>query len=147
MRRSIGFGVTHLVVWLGACAPQDAVVSSNQARFDDYPKVLFSAVESVCSDPADTFSRPAQDMVECRSFLGPEATAAIIFRYDGTIDDLPQLVMSFRAREDTPGYLVDYDAYLRVPQKSGATLKVVQQSPTISRHINAVMRRAGGVPQ
>lgn len=135
------------LVALAACQPQDVDGPSQRARFADYPDLLFSALESVCSEPSDTFSRPVRDTVECRSYLAPDATAAIIVRYDGRLDALPQLVMQFRARADAPGYLVDYDTYLSVPQKTGAPLRVVQQSPTIAQRLEQVMRRAGGVPE
>lgn len=134
------------VVVLG-CETQDMVASNAKARFASYPDSLIAALESACAGPAQIFLRPTPDSIECREYLPPEPTAAIILTYDGVTNDLPQLVIRFQTQKDTPGYLVENDVYLNVPQKSGAPLRVRQQDPRLSRVVNALYQRSGGVPE
>lgn len=143
-----------VLVVLGACATQDVAAGSGKARFTEYPETLFAAIESACTDPAQSFSRStatqAPDMVECREYLPPEPTAAIILKYDGTPRDLPQLVIRFSTQPDGPGstqYLVENDVFLNVPQKTGRPLQVRQIDPRMRRTLDALYLRAGGVPE
>ena len=136
-----------LVLSLGACATQDVAPPSGKARFNAYPDALYAAFESACSGPAQTFSRPEAGVVECREFLPPEPTAAIILNFDGTPEKLPQLVIRFRTRKDDPGYLVENDVYLNVPQKSGGPIEVRQNDSRLLRRLDTLYRRAGGVPE
>lgn len=136
-----------LGVVLSACATQDVVVSSGKARFAEYPDSLIEALEATCARPAQTFARPDRDSVECREFLPPEPTAAIILTYDGTPQDLPQLVIRFQTRADAPGYLVENDVFLRVPQKKGPALRVRQSDAGLNRMLDELYTRAGGVPE
>lgn len=136
-----------LAVVLTGCETQDMVASNAKARFASYPDSLVAALESACEGPAQTFLRPTQDSIECREYLPPEPTAAIILSYDGITTDLPQLVIRFQTRKDAPGFLVENDVYLNVPQKSGAPLHVRQQDPRLNRVVNALYRRSGGVPE
>jgi hypothetical protein len=135
------------LVFLGACATQTMAVSSGTARFTEYPDSLFQAVESACDGPAKTFSRPSADLVECREFLPPEPTAAIILKFDGTPQNLPQLVIRFRTHAEGPGYLVENDIFLNVPQKSGDSLQVRQQDARLSHTLDALYQRSGGIPE
>lgn len=128
------------------CAPQDMVARTDQARFATYPTTLFAAVESACKDPAETFVRAGRDVVQCRILLPPEPTAAILLRYDGIPEDLPQLVIEFSATRDGTGYLVANQTYLSVPQKSGAPLRVSRPDAQLSRMIDALYTKAGGTP-
>jgi hypothetical protein len=136
-----------ILVVLGACATQSVTVSSGKARFTDYPDSLVMAVKFACDGPAKTFSRPNANLMECREFLPPEPTAAIILRFDGTPEDLPQLVIQFRTHADSPGFIVENDVFLSVPQKTGVPLKVFQRDARISRTLDALYQRAGGVPE
>lgn len=142
-----GLKLILLGVVLAGCATQDVVVSSGKARFADYPDSLIKEVQAVCSRPAQTFSRPDRDSMECREYLPPKPTAAIILAYDGNPQDLPQLVVRFQTRADTPGYLVQNDVFLLVPQKQGAPLRIRQTDADLSRMLNALYTRAGGVPE
>ncbi|MBJ6370306.1 hypothetical protein JF290_02100 [Sedimentitalea sp. CAU 1593] len=135
------------MVVVAACTPLDMADYTGKARFADYPESLIGALEAACARPAQTFSRPERNTVECREYLPPEATAAIILTYDGTPEDLPQLVIRFETRADTPGYLVENEVFLRVPQKHGATLKVAQTDAGLNRMLAALYTRAGGVPE
>lgn len=136
-----------LTVVISTCTTQDIVASNAKARFAAYPDSLVEALESACAGPAQTFLRPTPDSIECREYLPPEPTAAIILTYDGIPSDLPQLVIRFKTQSDTQGYLVENDVYLNVPQKSGAPLHVRQQDPRLNRVVKALYRRAGGVPE
>ena len=85
------------IVALAACTTQDVGTPSGKAHFAAYPDSLFDAFESACGGPAQSFRRPEPDMVECREYLPPEATAALILSFDGTTEALPELVIRFRA--------------------------------------------------
>lgn len=132
---------------LGACAPQGSGNASHSARFPAYPSDLFAAFEKTCTDPAQTFSRPTHNSRECRGFMDPETTAVIILKYDGTPEDLPQVVFRFTARPDEKEYLVTFDAFLNVPQKSGGPIHVVFANPAVDRHVASMFRTVGGEPE
>ncbi|WP_144389823.1 hypothetical protein [Phaeobacter sp. 22II1-1F12B] len=70
-----------------------------------------------------------------------------IMAYEGILDDLPRLVLQFHVEPDEPGYLVQFDSYLNVPQKTGAPLRVFYRNPTVTQTVNKIMRVAGGVPE
>lgn len=134
------------IVALAACATQDVGTSSGKAHFAAYPDSLFDAFESACGGPAQSFHRPEPDMVECREYLPPEATAALILSFDGTTDDLPELVIRFRAEAADAGYLVENDVYVSVPQKNGQRLQVRREDQKLMRTLDELYERAGGVP-
>lgn len=132
---------------LAGCATQDAEVLTGKARFPDYPDSLILAFQSACEGPAQTFSRPEPDLVECREYLPPETTGAIILNYGGTIEKLPELVIQFRTSADGSDYLVQNDVFVNVPQKTGKPVRVRQHDVQLTRTLNALYRRAGGVPE
>ena len=136
-----------LALVLTACTTQDVAVSSGKARFSEYPDSLIAAFQSACEGPSQTFRRPNPDLVECREYLPPDTTGAIILKYDGTIKDLPELVIQFRTAADGTDYVVQNDVFLNVPQKSGKPLQVREQDVRLSRTLNNLYRRAGGVPE
>ncbi len=136
-----------LIVGIGACATQDVVGGSGRARFSDYPDSLVAALESACGEPAQTFARPAPDTVECREYLPPKETAAIILTYDGTPEDLPQLVIRFQTSRDGTGFLVQNRVFLNVPRLHGAPLQVPQSAPALNRALDVLYLRAGGMPE
>ncbi len=135
------------IALLGACAAPLAEVSSGKARFASYPDALIQAFESVCDGPAQTFQRPEPDTIECREYLPPDATAAIILNFDGTLENLPELVIRFRTQPDGLQYLVENDVFVRVPQKTGRALLVRRPDARLSRKLDALYLRAGGVPE
>lgn len=143
MRRSLAL----LLVVLGACTTQDVEKAHSKARFASYPTDLLAAFESACTGPAQTFSSPAPDLVECREYLPPEPTAAIILNYDGTPENLPQLVIRFHTTADAPGYVVQNDVYLNVPQKEGNEIQVRHYDTRLHRTLEELYKRAGGVPE
>lgn len=139
--------VPLMLVVLSACAPPVEVESTGLARFASYPDDLFAALEMACSSPAQTFLRPSRNRVECREYLPPEPTAALILNHDGTQEDLPQLVIRFEARADAPGWLVENDVFLNVPRRSSPALELRESDPRVNRTLDALYRRAGGVPE
>jgi hypothetical protein len=132
---------------LGACATQGGGNSSSTARFPEFPAKIFSALQRTCSKPAQQYTRVSQNVAECREYLEPEATAAIILTYDGTTDDLPQLVLRMVAQADGPEYLLTTNAYLNVPQKNQGAIRVVYPSPHFDRTLGKLYRQSGGVPE
>lgn len=135
------------IVVLGACTTQDVVVSSGKARFAEYPVALIDALESVCGGPAQSFVRSDPDIVECREFLSPETTAALILNFDGTPEDLPEQVIRFSTQVEPTGYLVENDVFLNVPQKTGRALQVRKPDARLNRTLDALYERAGGIPE
>ncbi|MFA3915432.1 hypothetical protein [Ruegeria hyattellae] len=131
---------------LTACAPQDVVPGKSSARFMEYPTQLFDVFEAACTGPAYTFSHTGKEVYECRELLPPPEAAATILAYDGYPEDLPQLVIRFVATEDAPGYVVDAELFLNVPQKEGLAQRVVPGDPRINRRMSRLLRMAGGAP-
>ena len=115
-------------------APQAgaAPAGAQQAYFAGYPAGLFFAAGEVCDGPGQSVVRPTQNEVRCESLPDPESAAAIILQFDGTIEDLPQLVTSFVGRDTQAGYLVTADNYIRVPR--------------IDRNLAELLTAAGGRP-
>ena len=132
---------------LGACATQNAGESSGTARFPEFPAKLFTALEGTCADPAQKYVRISRNVAECREFLEPQATAAIILSYDGTTENLPQLVIRLTARPDGQDYLLTTDAYLNVPQKDQRIVHVAFPSHGFDRALQELYRNSGGVPE
>jgi hypothetical protein len=134
-------------VVLGACATQDVDDFSHTARFPTFPSALFAALEQSCADPAQDFSRETQNIAECREYLDPESTAAIILTYDGTPKDLPQLVIRFRAWPDETEYLMRTDMFLDVPQKSSGSVQVAFSTRQFNRKLRERYKLSGGIPE
>lgn len=143
MRRLIAL----CLVALTGCATQDIAVSSGKARFASYPTSLIDAFETACTGPAQQFSRIDANLVECREHLPPEPTAMLILSYDGTTEDLPQLVIRFKTTPNASGYVVENDVFVIVPQKTGEQLRVYPDDKHLLRSLDALYRRAGGVPE
>ncbi|MEX0284416.1 MAG: hypothetical protein AB3N23_07365 [Paracoccaceae bacterium] len=134
------------VVVIAGCTTQDVAQPTGRAMFQSYPDALFEAFESACGGPAQTFNRPNPDVVECREYLPPEATAALILSFDGTTEDLPELVIRFQAQAADAGYLVENDVFVSVPQKDGRRVQVRREDHKLMRTLDKLYERAGGVP-
>ncbi len=134
------------VVVIAGCATQDVATHTGKAQFSAYPDALFEVFESTCTGPAQTFDRPQPDMVECREYLPPDATAALILSFDGTTEKLPELVIRFQAEPADKGYLVQNDVFVSVPQKDGKKLQVRREDQKLMRALDRLYLRAGGVP-
>ncbi len=142
------FALTVLAV--AGCTPingeADPVDGRTEARFTERPDHLFAALEETCTKPADTFVRKSPDQVQCRTFLPPKPTAAIILNYDGTIRDLPELVVQLSGQVDADSYVLENSYFLEVPQLRGPTLQVRQGDRRVERRMISLLRAAGGVP-
>ncbi|MEM8732195.1 MAG: hypothetical protein AAGF79_19970 [Pseudomonadota bacterium] len=138
-----------LPVLAAACAPQDPEITSGRARFPAFPEPLYAAFQAACTGPAQFYNRPDRNFAECRELLPPDTTAAIILSYDGSVEDLPELVIQFKTTEplDGIGYLVQNDIYLNVPRRDASAVEVRLPDERLDRTINALYRRAGGTPE
>ncbi|MEP2027779.1 MAG: hypothetical protein ABJI96_03605 [Paracoccaceae bacterium] len=142
------FALSALIV--AGCTPingeANLVDGRTAARFTERPTHLFAALEETCTRPADTFVRKGPDLMQCRTYLPPEPTAAIILNYDGTIKDLPELVVQLSGQSDADSYVLENSYFLNVPQLGGSTLHVRQGDRRVERRMNSLMRAAGGTP-
>lgn len=129
---------------LAACATSNPQAISHSARFSTPPKNLFGAFEKSCSGPAQTYLRLGPNAGECREYMSPEQTAFAVLNYDGTTDDLPQLVILIAAQPDGTEFIVTIQAYLNVPQKTGGAVHVVFPSSQYSAQLTSLLRMAGG---
>ncbi|WP_333685178.1 hypothetical protein [Pontibaca methylaminivorans] len=134
---------------LAACGaePEPESKPGSRARFDSYPHLLFTAVEMACSSPAQHFQRPERDRVECREYLPPEPTAALILMHDGTPEDLPQVVMRFDTRAEASGWLVENDLFVNVPRRGTTALELRDAEAPPRRTLHRLYRDAGGRPE
>lgn len=136
------------ILCLPACTPPDMGRQSHSARFDTHPEKLFAVFDSACSGATDTLDTSRAGVSECRKLLPPPETAALIVEFDGTLDDLPQLVLRLSSdRLADGGALVTLDAHYIVPRKTGPALRVETRSARITRTTRNLLRAAGGVPQ
>ncbi|SEK06832.1 hypothetical protein SAMN05444007_1179 [Cribrihabitans marinus] len=139
-------GSALMIFLLGGCVAQDVGPVAPSARFEDPPTRFLEAFEASCIGPAREFRELSTGALECREFMAPAATAAAIVEYDGYPQDLPQLVIRFLASEDAPGYRVDSELFLNVPQRTGLARRIAPSDPRITRQINRLYRAAGGEP-
>ena len=143
----IRFSALICLLFVQGCVTQDVAAITQRARFPEYPTTLFDAVEAVCTEPADVFHKPDRNTVECRSYLSPDATAAVMVMYDGTLDELPQMVLRFTTEPQLPEYVVEFGAFLNVPRKDGPDVRVVHRDASVNRRMQQVMTSAGGTPE
>ena len=132
---------------LGACSTQNVGGSTGTARFPEFPTGVFSALKNSCSAPAQQYVRLSPTVAECREYLEPEATAAIILTYEGTTDELPQLILQLETRADGTDTLLTTNAYLNVPQKTQGAIHVSFPSDHFDRTLKELYRELGGTPE
>lgn len=141
-------GIMTLV--LAGCTGAAPISGGNAAPvtafFPDFPTALFNAVEVVCSKPTQTLRRPDRNTMLCEEVLAPEPTAAAILRYDGTVNDLPLVVVSLKADAVEGGYIVTSRNFLRVPQRDGPAREVVFPNARTDRRMREVFTISGGTP-
>ena len=137
----------------GACAtppspnvPPPAEGTAN-AYFTGYPSHLFQAAKAICSDPGDTFIQTGANQVRCESTPAPQAAAALILQYNGTVDELPKFVIAFNGEQQTAGYLVTADSYILVPLRTGGATLLRLPNPEIREGFETLLEQAGGRPQ
>ncbi len=129
-----------------APAAGEAPAGAQQAYFPAFPAVLFAAASETCNGPGQTVVRPNQNIVRCESLPDPESAAAIILQFNGTVEDLPKLVIAISGRDTSQGYLVTADNYLNVPQRDGGTQQIRFPDPEAERDMRNLLVAVGGRP-
>lgn len=119
---------------------------SHRAQFSAYPQNLLSSFATDCSGPGDTYVQTGRASFECRELLPPQASAVLILNYDGSPQDLPEIVTRLKAAKNAAGYLVDANVFFRVTQKDGTALVVPIEGKDLNRDLSALYTRYGGVP-
>ncbi|MDU8929819.1 hypothetical protein RXV86_20730 [Alisedimentitalea sp. MJ-SS2] len=116
------------------------------AFFSEDPERLINAARRACSSPNEEFIRPRAGVAQCRLLMDPEATAAVILQFDGVIEDLPQLVISLSSARAGDGHVVSGCAFVKVPQRNGQVLRVVQEDRKIQLKLSQMLDAVGGKP-
>ena len=101
----MGCGTPAATISAGGPAPQVTT-----AYFAERPDGMIGAVRTACRNPGVTFVQPRAGVVQCRMYLEPPATAAVILNYDGDIRNLPQLVFSLATARAGDGLCGDRHA-------------------------------------
>lgn len=114
------------------------------ARFAEYPDTLESGLAAACAAPNERFLRRSRQSFECRGLMPPRLTAGTILFYDGSIEDLPELVMRVDTRKTGGGYEAELRVFLDVPRKSGPTRYVGIRDARVDDRIGDVLTAAGG---
>ena len=129
-----------------AASVQQAVAAgAPQAYYDSLPEHLFFAHEQVCRNPGEEFLRPSRTEIRCEMLLPPDATGALILRYDGSVEDLPKVAMAFVAQAAAQGgYVVTADNYIRIPQRSGGTRLIRLPDPELRKSMEELLTITGG---
>ncbi len=117
-----------------------------KASFPTYPQGLLDAALAACDNPGQTPRRPAPDTVICETLPTPDAAAALILRFDGTVDALPLFVISFQARPQGTAYIVTADSYVTVPQLDGTIRQVRLVDSGVGSSMTGLLTAAGGTP-
>jgi hypothetical protein len=130
-----------------ACALTPPEAPSGMARFPGYPQALFDAFRQSCTGPARDFVVTDRNSVECRELMPPDVTASVLLAFDGTLEDLPRLVVRFEAEPQAGSYLVSNEVFVNVPQRQGEAVRLLFTDPRLRRDVAALYARAGGVPE
>lgn len=130
-----------------ACTVPTAEPPSGMARFPEYPQALFDAFRESCTGPARDFVVTDRNSVECRELMPPDLTASVLLAFDGMLEDLPRVVVRFRAEPRPPGYLVSNEVFVNVPQREGDAVRLLFTDPRLRCEVAAFYIRAGGVPE
>ena len=140
---------------LGACgAPATSPESlaraveagAPQALYSEFPTDLFAFHAEVCARPGETVVQPSPREVRCEILLPPEMTGGIILQFNGTVEDLPKLVMALIAQPSDDGYVVTSDSYLRIPQQDGRVRLVRLPNDETRASIRELFEVSGGTP-
>jgi len=136
-----------LLVGFGMCVTQDVGVSSGQARFTEYPTGPINAFQAACVGPAQSFLiflKPSPTTFQCREFLPPDTTAAIILNFNGAPGDLPELAIRFETEDLSPGFPVTNHVFLNVPRKTGDTIPGAHAGQRSATHARLALCAGGG---
>jgi hypothetical protein len=139
-------GPTQTPAPIGAALPASAapIAGTQRAFFTEFPAVLLFASAEACNDPVQTVVRPSRNEVRCETLPAPDAAAALILGYDGTVEDLPRFVIGFRVSPQDGGYVVTAENYVRVPQRTGPARQIRLRDPVIESSIRDLLAAAGG---
>ena len=132
---------------LAGCATPAPETESGKARFSGYPQALFDAFRESCAGPARDFVSTDRHTVECRELMPPDLTASVLLAYDGTLEDLPRLVVRFRAQAQQTSYLVTNEVFVNVPQREGSAVRILFNDRKLTRDLARLYTSAGGVPE
>lgn len=117
------------------------------AWFAAPPAGLIEAARSACAGPGEEFVQPRPGVVQCRLFMEPRTTAAVILKYDGDIKALPQLVISMHMmKAPGGGHLVTGCAFLKVPHPGGRVSRIVQNDRAVATKLGKMLGAVGGQP-
>lgn len=139
-------GCTEIPVSTGAPAAGEATSNAVQAYFTDYPERLFFVAAELCNGPGQSVIKPNRNQVRCESLPDPESAAAIILQFDGTVEELPKLVIAFSGRDTEQGYLMTVDNYIRVPGRDGGAQQVRFEDVRVTESLTELLENAGGRP-
>ncbi|PIE12520.1 MAG: hypothetical protein CSA70_09375 [Rhodobacterales bacterium] len=114
------------------------------ASFAQSPDILFETAKLVCDAPNEQFVQLTQDIVQCRMVMPPKSTANAILQYDGTIHDLPRIVISFQRMKLKERYVVSTCTFLMVPKKTGGIARVAYRDRVLEQRMEQVLAKAGG---
>ena len=151
IRRMALLGVLGLLSACDAISSPAAVtvpraVPAMQARYGEDPKALFAGLALYCSGPAFRYQRTTRHDAQCDELLSPQMTAAMILEFDGTIEDLPRLVLRFIAKPDAGGFVVSNQTYVLVPQQRGGALRIYYTDRNLRKKLTSLYRETGGAP-
>lgn len=152
-RRAFGAALVALALVAGCTQTltlsqnkEDAAAQTRSARFEARPEMMFAAARSACSGPGERFVSPAPGIAQCHILMEPQTTAGVLLNFDGTMEDLPRLVISLSETKAAEGWVVTSCAFLRVPTKDGHLRRVVQSDPRIRAKLAELLGRMGGTP-
>ncbi len=118
-----------------------------QAVYDAFPAQLFAAHSEICSRPGEEVVRPTPTEIRCEMLLPVEMTGGLILEFDGTVEDLPRMIIGFVAQESADGgWLVTSDNYIRVPQRAGGVREVRLPDPRMRATMEELFAVSGGRP-
>ncbi len=151
--RARAFVPVTLYLVLAACAaprPPPAAIRQplpeQRALFAAPPKEILDTLREGCMSATQRFVQVSETVIECRMLMPPNATAAAILRYDGTIDALPELVIRLRLEKVAEGYELGATQFLEVPRAAGDMLYVVHPDPVLDRRLRQILTGLGGTP-
>lgn len=130
----------------GAAEVAEVPPGTRRAYFTAWPDELMQAAAEACDDPSQSVVRPTRDEVRCETLPAPEAAAALILGYGGTVEDLPRFVIAFTVAPRDAGFVVTAENYIRVPRRDAPALQVRLRDPVLGEGLHELLRAAGGTP-
>ncbi len=157
--RSARFPLIGLVAAaLAGCAPAPAVEQAAspalggplpgqwEAFYAVWPDRLLAGARAACRGPGSTLEAPDRGTVTCRSLPPPDLAASLILTFGGTVEALPEHVITFRAEPQGQGYRVTIDSVVIVPRPAGPPVEVRFDMSEFDRAVAAAVDATGGLP-